>query len=246
MKSLVGHVNPDYIGADAIATFSDLQRYEVWHKEFVHYEQTGEMPTLQVISLPGDHTLGTRPGHPTPTAMVAENDLVLGKMTDDISHSRFWKDTAIFVIEDDPQSGPDHVDCHRTTSFVLSPYVRRGFVDHQMYSSVSLLNTIEGILGLPPMTQYDGVATPLWALFQATPDLTPFTFLPARVDLEEKNTMQSYGAAESMKMPLDAADEADDADLNRIIWKSVRGIDSISPPPRVGGIALQWLTAARR
>ena len=246
MKSLVGHVNPDYIGADAIATFSDLQRYEVWHKEFVHYEQTGEMPTLQVISLPGDHTLGTRPGHPTPTAMVAENDLVLGKMTDDISHSRFWKDTAIFVIEDDPQSGPDHVDCHRTTSFVLSPYVRRGFVDHQMYSSVSLLNTIEGILGLPPMTQYDGVATPLWALFQATPDPTPFTFLPARVDLEEKNTMQSYGAAESMKMPLDAADEADDADLNRIIWKSVRGSDSISPPPRVGGIALQWLTAARR
>jgi hypothetical protein len=167
----------------------------------------------------------------------------LGKMIDDISHSKFWKDTAVFVIEDDPQSGPDHVDCHRTTAFVLSPYVRRGFVDHQMYSSVSLLQTMEKILGLPPMTQFDGVATPMWSLFQTHPDMTPYNALPARINLDERNTLQSYGAAESMHMPLDAADGADDGQLNRIIWKSIRGSDSALPPPRVGRSSLLRLSA---
>jgi hypothetical protein len=177
--------------------------------------------------------------------MVAENDYVLGKMIDDISHSGFWKDSAVFVIEDDPQSGPDHIDCHRTTAFVLSPYVRRVFADHTMYSSVSLLRTMEKILGLPPMTQYDGVATPMWRLFQPKPDLTPYHASPARIDLEERNTLQSYGAVESMHMRLDAADQADDGQLNSIIWKSIRGSNSTLPPPRVGGISLEWLTASR-
>lgn len=178
--------------------------------------------------------------------MVAENDYVLGKMIDDISHSRFWKDSAVFVIEDDSQSGPDHIDCHRTTAYVLSPYVRRAFVDHTMYSSVSILHTMEQILGLPPMTQYDGVATPMWSLFQAQPDMTPYTALPAQINLDEKNTLLSYGAVESMHMPLDAADEADDRQLNRIIWKSIRGDNSALPPPRMSSVALQLLTAGRR
>ena len=244
-KSLIGHVNVDYLGSDAIASFSDLQRYDVWHKEFEQFVKAGSMPAFQVISLPGDHTVGTRPGALTPQAMVAENDYVLGKMIDDISHSGFWKDSAVFVIEDDPQSGPDHIDCHRTTAFVLSPYVRRAFADHTMYSSVSLVRTMEEILGLPPMTQYDGVATPMWRLFQPKPDLTPYDALPARIDLEERNTLRSYGAVESMHMPLDAADQADDRQLNRILWKSIRGSNSTLPPPRVGGISLEWLSASR-
>ncbi len=245
-RSLIGHVNVDYLGSDAIASFSDLQRYGVWHKEFEQFVEGGALPALEVISLPGDHTLGTRPGALTPKAMVAENDYVLGKMIDDISHSRFWKDSAVFVIEDDSQSGPDHIDCHRTTAYVLSPYVRRAFVDHTMYSSVSILHTMEQILGLPPMTQYDGVATPMWSLFQAQPDMTPYTALPAQINLDEKNTLLSYGAVESMHMPLDAADEADDRQLNRIIWKSIRGDNSALPPPRMSSVALQLLTAGRR
>jgi hypothetical protein len=240
-KTLVGHISVPYLGSDAIAIFSDLQRYAVWHKEFEQFVETGSLPAFEVISLPGDHTLGTRPGALTPQAMVAENDFVLGKMIDDISHSKFWKSSAVFVIEDDSQSGPDHVDCHRTTSFVLSPYVRRAFVDHTMYSSVSLLRTMEKILGLPPMTQYDGAATPMWKMFQAQPDTAPYAALPAQINLDEKNTMQSYGAVESMHMPLDAVDEADDSQLNRIIWKSIRGSDSALPPPRVGAVSLEWL-----
>jgi YVTN family beta-propeller protein len=236
-KQLVAHVNVDYLGSDAIATFSDLQRYSVWHKEFEQFIQAGSMPAFQVISLPGDHTLGTRPGALTPRAMVAENDYVLGKMIDD---------SAVFVIEDDSQSGPDHIDCHRTTAYVLSPYVRRGFVDHTMYSSVSLLLTMEKILGVPPMTQFDGVATPMWRLFQARPDMTPYTALQPQISLDERNTLQSYGAIESMHMPLDAVDEADEGQLNRIIWKSIRGSNSVLPPPRLSGASLQWLMAGRK
>jgi len=238
-KGLAGHVNPDYLGADAIASFSDLQRYGVWHKEFVEFVGKGTLPSLEVISLPGDHTVATRPGYPTPKAMVAENDFVLGKMIDDISHSLYWKDSAIFVIEDDPQSGPDHVDCHRTTAFVISPYVRRRFVDHQMYSSVSMLLTMEKILGLPPMTQFDAKATPMWSLFQSHADLSPYVKTQPNVDLKEINTQSSYGASESSKMLLDAADEADDGELNEILWKSMRGSDSVMPPRRVGANSFQ-------
>jgi YVTN family beta-propeller protein len=245
-KTLVDHINPDYLGSDAISSFSDLQRYAVWHREFEQFVGAGSMPAFQVISLPGDHTLGTRPGVLTPQAMVAENDYALGKMLDDISHSPFWSTTAVFVIEDDPQSGPDHVDCHRTTAFVLSPFVRHAFVDHTMYSSVSILRTMELILGLPPMTEYDAAATPMWNLFQAKADLSPFVAKPAQINLEEKNTLLSYGAAESMKMPLDAADQANDQELNRILWKSIRGSDSTPPPLRMGGVVAQWLAAGGR
>ena len=233
MASLQDHLSPAYRGADVIASFSDLERYTAWKSEFDSYVKQGSLPTFEVLSLPGDHTVGTRPGAQTPRAMVAENDLVLAKMIDDISHSPFWKDTAIFVIEDDAQNGPDHVDCHRTTAFVVSPYVRRHFVDHTMYSAVSIVRTMELLLGLPPMTQYDSAATPMWSLFQGTPDLTPFIALPAQISIEERNTSKSYGAALSLRMPLDAADEADDGQLNEILWKSVRGADAQMPSRRL-------------
>ena len=233
MASLENHVSPTYRGADAIASFSDLERYSVWKREFDAYAQKGSLPAFEVLSLPGDHTVGTRPGSQTPRAMVAENDLIVGKMVDDISHSPFWKNTAVFVLEDDAQNGPDHIDCHRTTAFVVSPYVRRGFVDHTMYSAVSVVRTMELLLGLPPMTQYDSAAMPMWPLFQSVPDFTPFTGLPAQISIEERNTPHSYGAALSLKMPLDEADQADDGELNEILWKSVRGADSPMPSRRI-------------
>jgi YVTN family beta-propeller protein len=230
--SLVGHVNPTYRGPDYIAGMGDMERYQIWLKEFREFERQGTMPQFQVLSLPGDHTLGTRPGRQTPRAMLAENDLALGKMVDAISHSEFWKDTAIFVIEDDPQNGPDHVDCHRTPALVISPYVRHGYVDHQMYSAVSMLRTMELLLGLPPMSQYDAAAVPMWGLFQASPDDHHYVAREPGIPIDEKNTVLSYGARKSMKMDLDEADDADEDELNEIVWKSVKGKASPLPVRR--------------
>jgi hypothetical protein len=210
----------------------DMTRYEIWRKEFSEFERQGSMPQFQVLSLPGDHTLGTRPGRQTPRAMLAENDLALGKIVDAITHSVFWKDTAIFVIEDDPQNGPDHIDCHRTPALVISPYTRRGFVDHTMYSAVSMLRTMEMLLGLPPMSQYDASAIPMWALFQSSPDTRPYRAQEPGISIDEKNTALAYGARKSMKMDLDEADDADDDELNEIVWKSVKGAGSPMPARR--------------
>ena len=235
--SLAGHVNPTYRGPDDISGMADLTRYEIWLKEFREFEREGTLPQFQVFSLPGDHTLGTRPGRQTPRAMLAENDLALGKMVDAISHSVFWWDTAIFVIEDDPQNGPDHIDCHRTPALVISPYVRRGSVDHHMYSAVSMLRTMELLLGLPPMSQYDASAVPMWALFQSSPDPRPYTAREPGISINEKNTVLSYGARKSMKMDLDEADDADDDELNQIVWKSVKGTESPMPARRTAAYA---------
>jgi hypothetical protein len=236
-RSLEGHVNPTYRGPDFIAGMGDLQRYEIWLKEFREFERAGTLPQFQVISLPGDHTLGTRPGKQTPRAMLAENDLALGKMVDAIAHSVFWKDTAIFVIEDDPQNGPDHIDCHRTPALVISPYVRRGVVDHTMYSAVSMLRTMEMLLGLPAMSQYDAAAVPMWKLFQASPDGTPFRAKPNGIPIDEQNTILSYKARESMKMDLDEADDADEDELTEIVWRSVKGASSAVPARRTAAFA---------
>ena len=137
--------------------------------------RTATCPRLSILRLGNDHTAGTRPGYPTPRAMVAENDLALGRMVEAITKSRYWKDSAIFVLEDDAQNGPDHVDAHRSVALVVSPYTRRGAVDSTLYTTSGMLRTIELILGLPPMSQYDAAATPMYGAFQARPVLTPYT-----------------------------------------------------------------------
>ncbi len=205
----------------------------MWLADFHAYEQKGEMPSFQVLSLPRDHTVGTKPGFPTPRAMMAENDYALGRIVEAVSSSGFWKDTVVFVIEDDPQAGPDHVDCHRTVALVASAYTQRGRVDSTMYSSSSLLPTMELILGLPPLTQYDAAATPMWASFQATPDLRPYKARMALVPLDERNSSSAFGARRSMQLALDEADAAPDDELNEILWKAIKGRDSPMPPRRV-------------
>jgi hypothetical protein len=231
--SLEGHIHPTYRGADAIRTFSDTQRLELWLADFRAFEKAGRMPQLQVLSLPGDHTVGTIPGFPTPRAMMAENAHALGRIVEAISKSRFWKSTAIFVIEDDTQGGPDHVDAHRTVTFVASPYARRGYVDNTMYSSSSVLRTIELLLGLPPMSQYDAAARPMWASFQRNPDLRPFALKPARTRFDELNPTAAYGAERSVELALEAADEAPDDEFTELLWKAVKGESSAVPPRRV-------------
>jgi hypothetical protein len=163
--------------------------------------------------------------------MIAENDLALGRVVEAISHSRFWPESAIFVLEDDAQNGPDHVDAHRSVLLVASPWARRGAVDSTLYTTSGVLRTMELILGLPPMSQYDAAATPMYRAFQATADPRPFTHLPPRVPLDERNSPAAWGAAASQAMNLDEADLAPELALNEIIWKSIRGAASPMPPP---------------
>ena len=163
--------------------------------------------------------------------MVAENDRALGRFVEAISHSRYWNESAIFVIEDDAQNGPDHVDSHRSVALVVSPFTRRQAVDSTLYTTSSMLRTMELILGLPPMSQYDAAATPMYNAFQPTPDAKAFAALPARVAVDEKNGADAWGAAASAAMNFIEADMTPEYELNEIIWKSVRGYASQMPPP---------------
>jgi hypothetical protein len=148
-----------------------------------------------------------------------------------ISASVYWKESAIFILEDDAQNGPDHVDAHRSPAFVISPFTKRAAVDSTLYTTSGMLRTMELILGLPPMSQYDAAATPMYNAFQATPVLTPYVLRPARIDIAEKNAANAWGAEASAKMYLAEADLAPELELNEILWKSVRGAASPMPPP---------------
>ena len=229
VKALEGHFDPFFRGYDL--DYLDVKRAERFLSQVRRFEAEGTMPQLSIVRLPNDHTAGTRIGKPTPTAMVAENDLALGLLVDGISKSKFWKETAIFVIEDDAQNGPDHVDAHRVVALVISPYTKRKFVDSTMYSTSSMLRTMELILGLKPMSQFDAAARPMYQSFTAKPDVTPYTHVEAQTDLKAVNKPEAFGAAISEKLDLAKEDQADDLVFNEIIWRSVRGAKSKMPAP---------------
>ena len=194
-------------------------------------DRDGTVPNFMFMSLGENHTSGTAPGSYTPKAMVASNDLAVGRIVETITKSRVWPTFAIFIIEDDAQNGPDHVDSHRTAGLVISPYVKRGVVDSTMYSTVSLLRTVELLLGLPPMTQHDAAAPPMVNSFMARPDLTGFTVVAAQTNLLTKNPPQGYGAALSARMDFREYDRIDEDVLNRILWHSIKGVDVPYPAP---------------
>ena len=150
------------------------------------------------------------------------NDQALGKIVDAVSHSRFWPETAIFVIEDDAQDGPDHVDARRTVGLVISPFTKKNYVDHTMYTTVSMVRTMEMILGLPPMTQYDALATPMYASFAGQPDFVAYKNLPPRTDLSARNPLQGEGAQASLKLDFSKPDRADPDTLNSILWSALK------------------------
>ncbi len=234
VPGLKGRIDEDYPAFDL--TIPDNHRVDLWLQEFRRFEAgtegtSGELPRLTILRLGGDHTLGTRSDAPTPRAMIAENDLALGRVVEAVAKSRFWKESAIFVVEDDAQNGPDHVDAHRSVALVISPYTRRHAVDSTLYTTAGVLRTMELILGLPPMSQYDATAAPLVRAFQSAPDLAPFTHREARIPIDEKNGTMAWGAAASQAMNLDEADLAPELELNEILWKSVRGAASPMPPP---------------
>jgi DNA-binding beta-propeller fold protein YncE len=229
VKSLEGHIDPMFRSYDI--EYPDCKRAERFLHEVSEFEKTGDMPRLSIVRLPNDHTAGTRPGMWTVTACVGENDLAVGKLVEGLSRSKFWKEMAIFVVEDDAQNGSDHVDAHRTVALAVSPYIKRHTVDSTMYSTSSMLRTIELILGLEPMSQFDAAAQPMFNSFTATPDLTPFVHVPARIDIDARNTPNEPMAEVSKKLDLEIEDRADDLLFNRIIWKAVRGANSEMPPP---------------
>jgi len=209
----------------------DMDKVKWWIADLQRAEKTGVLPRFTIMSLGEDHTRGTTPGAFTPEACVASNDLGLGRIVEAATRSRFWPQMAIFVIEDDAQNGPDHVDAHRTVGFVISPYAKRRFVDSTLYTTASMIRTIELILGLPPLTQYDAAATPMFNCFQRTPRSTPYTVLMPKVNLFSKNTEKSPFAKESRRMNFRDYDLAPEDELNRILWYVAKGPDVPYPTP---------------
>ena len=185
--------------------------------------------TLRFIN---DHTEGLSLGRPTPRAHVADNDLAVGLFIEYLSHAAIWNSSVVFILEDVAQNGPDHVDAHRSPVYLAGGFVKRGFVDHTMYSTSSVLRTIELILGLPPMSQYDAAAEPLYRCFSNVPDSARFYALPASTDLTEKNVQVSKYSLMSQQFDFTKEDRAPDLLLNTVIWKSVKGLHADLPAPR--------------
>ena len=225
--NLAQHTDMTYPGYDL--TISDQKRMDAYTKAFNDFKSSGSMPAMQFVRLPSDHTRGTTPGAPTPKAMVADNDLAVGRLVDMVSHSQFWKDTAIFVVEDDAQAGPDHVDAHRVESLVVSPYTQHGKVDSTFYSTVSMLRTMELLTGLKPMTQFDAAAIPMLNAFRGKPNDAPYSAITPAQSLTETNPSNAPMAAQSAKMDFSDADRADEQQLNRAIWESVKGPGKAMP-----------------
>jgi DNA-binding beta-propeller fold protein YncE len=209
----------------------DVFRAAQFIKELKEFEKNGNFPNLVIVCLPNDHTSGTSAGAPTPAAHVADNDLAFGQMVEALTHSRFWKETCILAIEDDPQAGWDHVSGYRTTAYAISPYTKRGKVVSTQYNHTSLIRTIEQILGLPPMNQMDGTATPMFDCFQDTPDFAPFDSVKNNVALDQMNPdpkaildpVLRKNAYASARLPLEKPDQCPEQVLNRILWCAMKG-----------------------
>jgi YVTN family beta-propeller protein len=209
----------------------DMDKVKWWIEDLHKAETNGALPRFTIMSLGENHTRGTTPGAFTPEACVASNDIGLARIVETATRSRFWKEMAIFVIEDDAQNGPDHVDAHRTVGLVISPYCKRGVVDSTLYTTASMVRTMELILGLPPLTQYDAGATPMFNCFTRHAKVTPYTPITPAVDLAAKNTPKSPFAKQSARMNFREYDRAPEDELNRILWHTAKGLDAPYPTP---------------
>ncbi|MCJ8209923.1 beta-propeller fold lactonase family protein [Mucilaginibacter sp. RS28] len=229
-KALMGKMCPQAPGFDL--DIPDQVRYDAWAHDFDSLLAVSAVPQLSTIRISNDHTSGQRKGKFTPIAAVADNDLAVGKLIEHLSQSPIWKESVVFILEDDAQNGPDHVDAHRSPAYVVGPYVKRNTVVHSMYSTSGVLRTIELILGLPPMSQYDAAALPMYECFTSNADFTPYKCIPAKVDITARNTAINKSSKRSEAFNFKNEDAAPDLDLNEVIWKSIRGEDSVMPAPK--------------
>lgn len=222
--NLRGHFDPHYVGWNV--KYSDEKRFAEWQREFEGFVRRRDLPQLEIVYIPNDHTAGTAPGYPTPQAYVAINDNAVGKLVDAVSHSPYWKSTAIFILEDDAQDGPDHVSDQRSTFYVASPYAKPG-VHHEHYTTAGVVHTIELLLGLRPLSIYDVTALPMYAAFDLRPDLHAFDAMPPRIDADAVNRKTAYGARTSAALDFDDPDETNPALLNTIIAHAVHNVRSM-------------------
>jgi YVTN family beta-propeller protein len=232
VKGLQGHFSTGWLTlmGPGILSARDTEKVPFFIDDLHRAESTGDWWQFMVMHLPENHTYGLLAGRYTPKAMAGSNDVALGRVVEAISHSRFWAETAIFVIEDDAQNGPDHVDCHRTVGLVISPYTKQGFVDSTHYTTASMVRTMELILGLPIMTQYDRAATPMYRSFQSYPDLWAFQCRTPQTDLQAKNPEKGPGAVASAKLDFSDVDRADPDALNKILWEALRPGEPLPAP----------------
>jgi YVTN family beta-propeller protein len=208
----------------------DTVRFREWKRDFDSLLAINAVPQFNTVRFINDHTMGLSKGKPSPLAQVADNDLAVGKFVDYLSHSSIWKESLVVILEDDAQNGPDHVDAHRSPVYLAGGFIKKGFVDHTPYTTASVLRTIELILGLPPMTQYDAAAIPMWRCFNNTPDHQSFSYIPNIIDLNERNTAENKWQQMSERFDFTAEDKVNDSEFNEVIWKAVRGVDSPCPP----------------
>lgn len=229
-KTLEGHFCPYYSSWDL--DYQDILREKDWERDFDSLLNINQVPRFNSIRICNDHTSGMSQGAFSPVAAVADNDQGVGRFLEHLSHSRIWAESAVFILEDDAQNGADHVDAHRSTAYVASPYIKRHFVDHTMYSTSSMLRTIELILGLPPMSQQDAAATPMWRCFSAKADLTPYRALYPGVPLDDRNAWVEPLSRISGSWNLAVEDKVPEREFNEVLWKAVKGLNSEMPPPR--------------
>jgi YVTN family beta-propeller protein len=211
--------------------YPDVERAEVFINELKAFEASGKLPQLMIVRMGNDHTSGTTPGKIAPLSSNADNDQGVGMLVEAVSKSRFWSETAIFIIEDDAQNGPDHVDSHRAPAWVVSPWVKKGAVNSTMYTQASVLRTMELILGMRPMTTYDAAARPMFSVFGNAPSSAPYVLEKPRIPLDQRNPARSPTAARSLRMNFKQADDVDEDELNRILWASIKGPDVPMPAP---------------
>ncbi len=227
---LKNHLCPFYTGWNL--NVRDTVRFNQWKRDFDSLVAINALPHLNTLRFGNDHTSGFSKGKPTPFAYLAENDLAVGMFVDYLSKSKVWNESVVFILEDDAQDGPDHIDAHRSTAYIAGGLVKRHLVDHTMYSTTSMLRTIELILGLPPMSQYDAAAPSMWRCFQSTPDETPYDTKPLQVDINQKNTAENAWQRKSETFDFTQEDRIPDREFTEVIWKAVKGADAIVPAPK--------------
>lgn len=229
LPAIRGHYCPGF--ADFNLSVHDITREAVWEHDFDSLVAHHALPRLNTLRFPNDHTSGMQKGAFSPFALVADNDLAVGRFVEHLSHSPVWDSSVVFILEDDAQNGPDHVDAHRSPVYVIGPFVKHHYVDHTMYTTAGVLRTIELILGLPPMSQYDAAATPLWHSFTSKPDTRPYSALPANVDINQRNLADNELSRESARFDLSKEDQVPDQIFNEVIWKGIKGINVVMPAP---------------
>ena len=213
-------------------TVRDTTRVNQWKRDFDSLISVNALPQMNTFRLINDHTEGMAIGRPTPFAHTADNDLAVGMFIDYLSKSPVWKESVVFILEDDAQNGPDHVDAHRSPVYVVGPYVKRNFIDHTPYTTSGVVRTMELILGVAPMSQYDAGATPLWRSFTATPNFKTYDAIPSNINLEDKNVVWNELSERSAKFDLSKEDRVPDNEFSEVIWKGVKGLHSVMPAPR--------------